>query len=114
MNIRLLFILDGFDHIHQIFKDKFYYLQRLYELYDRPELRIDFSTTSRRTIRDIESAHERHSQARSVLAGIFQNYYLNIFSCSTMLYELLTGEPAYPSPDARHQTWRDFEQGLHQ
>ena len=73
--IRLLFILDEFDHARYLFKGDISGFQGLRELSYRPEWRLTFITTSRRSIRSIEL----QTKAISTLEGIFQNYYLGMF-----------------------------------
>ncbi|MFN3284264.1 MAG: hypothetical protein ACK40Q_08555, partial [Pseudothermotoga sp.] len=73
--IRLLFILDEFDHARQLFKGDVSGFQGLRELSYRPEWRVTFITTSRRSLQNIES----QTRAISTLEGIFQNYYLGMF-----------------------------------
>ncbi len=72
---RILFILDEFDHARYLFKNNISGFQGLRELSYRPEWRVAFITTSRRTIREIEE----HTQAISTFDGIFQKYYLSMF-----------------------------------
>lgn len=74
-NIRILFILDEFDHARFLFKGDISGFQGLRELSYRPEWRVTFITTSRRTIREIEL----QSQAISTLDGIFHKHYLTMF-----------------------------------
>ncbi|MBF0606270.1 MAG: Swt1 family HEPN domain-containing protein [Candidatus Magnetobacterium sp. LHC-1] len=52
--IRILFVLDEFDHARKLFKDNISAFQALRELSYNPEWRVTFITTSRRTIRNIE------------------------------------------------------------
>jgi hypothetical protein len=75
-NIRILFILDEFDHARFLFKGDISGFQGLRELSYRPEWRVTFITTSRRTIREIEL----QSQAISTLDGIFHKHYLTMFN----------------------------------
>lgn len=74
--IRVLFVLDEFDHARHLFKGDISGFQGLRELSYRPEWRVTFVTTSRRTIRDIEL----QTQAISTLDGIFHKHYLAMFS----------------------------------
>jgi len=74
-NIRILFVLDEFDHARFLFKGDISGFQGLRELSYRPEWRVTFITTSRRTIREIEL----QSQAISTLDGIFHKHYLEMF-----------------------------------
>lgn len=73
--VRLLFILDEFDHARYLFRGDISGFQGLRELSYRPEWRLTFITTSRRSIRSIEL----QTKAISTLEGIFQNYYLGMF-----------------------------------
>lgn len=75
-DIRILFVLDEFDHARILFKGDISGFQGLRELSYRPEWRVTFITTSRRTIREIEL----QSQAISTLDGIFHKHYLVMFS----------------------------------
>ena len=75
-DVRVLFILDEFDHARILFKGDISGFQGLRELSYRPEWRVTFITTSRRTIREIEL----QSQAISTLDGIFHKHYLVMFS----------------------------------
>jgi len=74
-DIQILFILDEFDHARFLFKGDISGFQGLRELSYRPEWRVTFITTSRRTIRHIES----QTQAISTLDGIFHKHYLGMF-----------------------------------
>ena len=74
-NIRILFVLDEFDHARFLFKGDISGFQGLRELSYRPEWRVTFITTSRRTIREIEL----QSQAISTFDGIFHKHYLAMF-----------------------------------
>jgi len=66
--IRILFILDEFDHARNLFKGDMSGFQGLRELSYRPEWRVTFITTSRRSIRDIEL---QTSTPSSTFSGIF-------------------------------------------
>jgi hypothetical protein len=68
--------LDEFDHARHLFKKDISGFQGLRELSYRPEWRVNFITTSRRTIRDIEL----QTQAISTFDGIFHKHYLAMFS----------------------------------
>lgn len=74
-NVRIVFILDEFDHARHLFKGDISGFQGLRELSYRPEWRVTFVTTSRRTIRDIEL----QTQAISTFDGIFHKHYLAMF-----------------------------------
>lgn len=78
--IRILFILDEFDHARILFKNDISGFQGLRELSYRPEWRVNFITTSRRTIRNIEM----QTDAISTLDGIFHKHYLSMFTQDTM------------------------------
>lgn len=72
---RILFILDEFDHARHLFKGDISGFQGLRELSYRPEWRVTFITTSRRSIRDIEL----QTGAISTFDGIFHKHYLAMF-----------------------------------
>jgi len=72
----VLFILDEFDHARVLFKGDISGFQGLRELSYRPEWRVTFVTTSRRTIREIEE----QTQAISTFDGIFHKHYLAMFN----------------------------------
>ncbi|MEI6135344.1 MAG: Swt1 family HEPN domain-containing protein [Desulfomonile sp.] len=74
-NLRILFILDEFDHARLLFKGDISGFQGLRELSYRPEWRVTYITTSRRTIRDIEL----QTKAISTFDGIFHKHYLGMF-----------------------------------
>ncbi len=73
--VRVVVVLDEFDHARHLFKDDISGFQMLRELSYRPEWRVTLVTTSRRAIRDIEL------QARSIstLDGIFLKHYVEPF-----------------------------------
>lgn len=73
--INILFILDEFDHARYLFKENISDFQRLRELSYRPECGVTLITTSRRTLRNIES----QTKSISTLELTFQNYYLSMF-----------------------------------
>jgi hypothetical protein len=73
--IKVILILDEFDHARILFRGDISGFQGLRELAYRPEWRVALVTTSRRTIRDIEL----QSQAISTLDGIFKKHYLVMF-----------------------------------
>lgn len=73
--IRILFILDEFDHARHLFKGDVSGFQGLRELSYRPEWRVSLITTSRRSLQSIEL----QTKAISTLEGIFQNCYLGMF-----------------------------------
>jgi hypothetical protein len=74
--LRILFILDEFDHARYLFMNDISGFQGLRELAYRPEWRVTFITTSRRTIREIEE----HTHAISTFDGIFQKHFLGMFN----------------------------------
>lgn len=76
IDIRVLFILDEFDHARHLFAGDISGFQGLRELSYRPEWRTTFITTSRRSIRDIEL----QTHAISTLDGIFHKHYLAMFT----------------------------------
>jgi len=73
---RILFILDEFDHARQLFKGNISGFQGLRELSYRPEWRVTFITTSRRSIREIEI----QTGAISTFDGIFHKHHLAMFT----------------------------------
>lgn len=73
---RIIFILDEFDYARHLFRDNIVHFQRLRDLSDNPEWRVNFITTSRRSIRDIEL----QTGGISTLDGIFHKSYLAMFS----------------------------------
>lgn len=72
---RILFILDEFDHARYLFRGDISGFQGLRELSYRPEWRVTFVTTSRRTLRDIEL----QTKAISTFDLIFHKHYLGMF-----------------------------------
>lgn len=74
--VRIFIILDEFDHARYLFKGDISGFQGLRELSYRPEWRVTFITTSRRTIRDIEL----QTRAISTFDGIFHKHYLAMFN----------------------------------
>lgn len=86
--IRILFILDEFDHARHLFREDISAFQGLRELSYRPECRVSYIVTSRRTIRDIEL----QTQTISTLDGIFQKHYLGMFDTDSIeeYFERLT------------------------
>lgn len=73
---RILFILDEFDHARHLFKGDIIGFQQLRDLTDNPEWRVNFVTTSRRSIRDIEL----QTRVISTFDGIFHKHYLAMFN----------------------------------
>jgi hypothetical protein len=78
--LRILFILDEFDHARYLFKGDISGFQGLRELSYRPEWRVTFITTSRRSLRDIEL----QTKAISTFDLIFHKHYLGMFNESDM------------------------------
>lgn len=74
-NLRILFILDEFDHARNLFKGDISSFQGLRELSYRPEWRVTFITTSRRSLQSIES----QTKAISTLDHTFHKHYLGMF-----------------------------------
>lgn len=72
---RILFILDEFDHARHLFRGDISAFQGLRELSYRPEWRVSYIITARRTIHDIEL----QTQAISTFDGIFHKHYLGMF-----------------------------------
>jgi len=79
-DVRVLFVLDEFDHARHLFKGDISGFQGLRELSYRPEWRTTLITTSRRSIRDIEL----QTHAISTLDGIFHKHYLSMFTTQDM------------------------------
>lgn len=73
---RVLFILDEFDHARHLFKGDVSGFQGLRELSYRPEWRVTFITTSRRSLHSIES----QTQAISTFDLTFHKHYLGMFN----------------------------------
>ncbi len=73
--IRVIFVLDEFDHACQLFKEDTAGFARLGELSDRPAWRVTFVTTSRRAIHEIE----RQVHATPSLDRLFGEHYLTMF-----------------------------------
>lgn len=73
--LRLLIILDEFDHARHIFSNDAARFQSLRELSYRPECRINYVTISRRSLREIESKAEFMSSFN----GIFEVMNLGMF-----------------------------------
>ena len=76
--IRIVFILDEFDHVRFLFKGDPAGFRILRALGCHPEGRVTFVTTSRRTLRDIE----RQAGTVSVLDGMFRKCYLAMFDAA--------------------------------
>lgn len=75
-DIRILFILDEFDHARHLFHGDISAFQGLRELSYRPEWRVSYIVTARRTIHDIEL----QTRAISTFDGIFHKHYLGMFN----------------------------------
>ena len=73
--IRILFILDEFDHARHLFRGNISAFQGLRELSYNPEWRVSYIVIARRTIHDIEL----QTQAISTFDGIFHKHYLGMF-----------------------------------
>lgn len=76
--IRIVFILDEFDHVRFLFQGDPAGFRTLRALGCHPEGRVTFVTTSRRTLRDIE----RQAGTVSVLDGMFRKRYLAMFDAA--------------------------------
>lgn len=74
-NLRIFFILDEFDHARHLFKGDISGFQGLRELSYRPEWRVTFITTSRRSLQSIEL----QTRAISTLDHTFHKHYLGMF-----------------------------------
>jgi len=79
-DFRILFVLDEFDYARYLFKGDISGFQGLRELSYRPEWRVTFITTSRRTLRDIEL----QTKAISTFDLIFHKHYLGMFDEADM------------------------------
>jgi len=77
---RILFVLDEFDHARHLFKGDVSGFQGLRELSYRPEWRVTFITTSRRSLREIEL----QTKAISTFDLIFHKHYLGMFNDDDM------------------------------
>ncbi len=75
-NLQILFILDEFDHARHLFKGDISGFQGLRELSYRPEWRVTFITTSRRSLQSIEL----QTKAISTLDHTFHKHYLGMFN----------------------------------
>jgi hypothetical protein len=73
---RVIFVLDEFDHARKLFKNSIVNFQRFRDLAYRPEWRVYYITTSRRSIKAIETM----SNAISTLTLTFEEHYLGVFS----------------------------------
>ena len=73
--LRILFVLDEFDHARYLFKGDISGFQGLRELSYRPEWRVTFITTSRRSLQSIEL----QTKAISTLDHTFHKHYLGMF-----------------------------------
>ncbi len=78
--VKVLFILDEFDHARHLFREEIAAFQGLRELSYRPEWRVSYIIISRRTIRDIEL----QTQTISTLDGIFHKHYLGMFDTDSI------------------------------
>lgn len=74
-DVKVIVILDEFDHARYLFRDKLSGFQALRELSYRPEWKVTLITCSRRTIKDIEL----QTRAISTFAGICHDLYLGVF-----------------------------------
>jgi len=72
---RIVFILDEFDHARFLFGGSISGFQRLRELSYRPEWRVAFITTSRRSVREIET----QIKCGSTFYETFTRHYLGMF-----------------------------------
>lgn len=85
--VRVIFILDDFDSVSQLFKEDTSGFQKLAELSDRPAWRVTFVTTSRRTIHEIElqtqatpsSSPGRGTRKGAPLHRLFHEHFLTMF-----------------------------------
>jgi len=78
--VRVIFILDDFDTVSQLFKEDTSGFQKLAELSDRPAWRITFVTTSRRTIHEIELQTQATGDRKGAsLHRLFHEHFLTMF-----------------------------------
>lgn len=79
-NLRVLFVLDEFDHARNLFRGDISGFQGLRELGYYPEWRVAYVTISRRSLRDIEL----QTRAISTFDLIFHKHYLGMFDNNDM------------------------------
>lgn len=98
---RILFIMDEFDHARHLFKGDISKFQGLRELSYRPEWRVTFITTSRRSLRDIEL----QTKAGSPLDLIFYKHHLGMFNDTDVqeYYERLSSVGVEITPPLKEQ-----------
>jgi hypothetical protein len=73
---RVVFVLDEFDHARKLFKNNVENFQRLRNLAYKPEWRVYYIATSRRSVKSIETI----SSAISTLTLTFTEHYLDVFN----------------------------------
>lgn len=97
---RIAFILDEFDHARYLFKGDIVNFQRLRDLSDNPEWKINFVLTSRRSIRDIEV----QSAGISTFDSIFHKIYLPMFNENDLdeYFKRLTSLGIQVTPDMKN------------
>ena len=107
--IRVIFILDEFDHACNLFEGDTARFQGIRELAYQPEWHIDWVFISRRSIRDIEL----RTQAISNLGGIVLPHYLGMFTEDEMpaYFQRLEEVGLFVTPAMRERI--DFYCGRH-
>ncbi len=73
--IRVIFILDEFDHARTLFNNSIEHIQAIRDLAYYPEHQVCWVVTSRRPINDIEA-----KTSISTLTGILADHYLSVFN----------------------------------
>lgn len=91
---RLVYVIDEFDAARVVFKDNLFAYQYLRELYNNPDNRVCFVTTSRKTISEIEVSADI-----SNLNGIFHQIYLGMFTEIETVYQFEKVLTINHSPD---------------
>jgi hypothetical protein len=98
---KIILVLDEFDHARRLFKDQPSAFQRLRELSNKPELRVNVVTISRRSIKSIEE----QTNGSSTYDGIFKDYYLAMFDDEevSLFFERMVGFGLELSEDQKSQ-----------
>jgi hypothetical protein len=78
LGTKTIFVLDEFDTVRELFRGNSPAFQCLRDLSYYPEYGVNYVTTSRRTIEDIE----QYCDAGSTFYGTFQNYHLGMYDGS--------------------------------
>lgn len=107
-NIHVIFVLDEFDHARNLFKDDPAGFQRLRELAYHPDHRVTYITTSRRSIRQIET----QSNSISTFFGIFKPLYIDQFEEEDLQeYFSRLIEVGMPISDSLKEKMKDYTGG---